>query len=158
MKQAFFSRAQQHTGKLVAFFLTVILFFEACQKETALLPANPREPALPPSNTTGMARTIQFSLFTNEDFSAYRDSITFNLYIRRIGERNKIWDTVFKTITINEVPAFANRIIVEKNIPGSDTSLLTAGFNYYIKNVGISWFTDTCSKNTLFKKIEFNFR
>lgn len=148
MKQILFNKSRLVLTWLSVSFLPGIMFLEACTKE----------PASGTPVPAGKARTIQFSLFTSEDLSAYKDSITFTLYIRNIHERKNIWDSVFKTRTIHEIPSFANRILVEKIIPESDTSLLIAGFNYYISNVGVSWFADTCSKSTAFKKIELNFR
>lgn len=121
-----------------------------------LLLACKKEDVQPVNNT--IERKIQFELYTTKDFSNNNDSITFSLVIRKADTYRVLWYTVLTPMKIKEIPDFANKIIVNKVVPNKDTSLLKAGFEYTIKNIGNSQFSDTFNTGNNFKVISFNFQ
>ncbi len=104
-----------------------------------------------------VSRTIQFSLYTSQNFSIYNDSISFLLRIRN-AKGQVLWDSTLPKMRIKDIPKFENRILVEKAVPDADSSVLKVGFVYTVDNVGISWYQDTCHKSTAFKVMSFDFR
>jgi hypothetical protein len=104
-----------------------------------------------------VSRTIQFSLYTSQNFSIYNDSISFLLRIRNANGQ-VLWDSTLPKMRIKDIPKFENRILVEKAVPDADSSVLKVGFVYTVDNVGISWYQDTCHKSTAVKVMSFDFR
>ncbi len=59
---------------------------------------------------------------------------------------------------VKDIPNQVNKLIINKVVPNSDTSLLKVGFNYTIQNVGYTQFLDTFSKSNNLKIVNFNFQ
>ena len=101
-------------------------------------------------------RTIKFVLYTNKDFSNNNDSIKFSLTIKN-QNHTVAFDSALTAIKIKDIPGPTNKWTFTKTVP-NDGTILTAGFNYYIKNVGYSWFLDTVGANQKLKTIEYPFQ
>jgi hypothetical protein len=113
----------------------------ACKKENHTLPF----------------RTIYYQLYTEKDFSNNQDSITFRLVIR--AGRNKLFDSALSPMRIAEIPDKANKFIFRKTVPaGYERSDLTVGFLYSVKDIGESWYLDTCKVKSPEKTIEYSFQ
>ncbi|GAB2977937.1 hypothetical protein GCM10027049_11580 [Mucilaginibacter puniceus] len=101
-------------------------------------------------------RTIKFILYTNKDFSNDKDTIKFSLTIRN-QEQTFAFDSALTAMRVKDIPNPTNKWTFTKTIP-NDGTILIAGFNYYIKNVGYSWFLDTVGVNQQVKTIEYPFQ
>jgi hypothetical protein len=126
--------------------IVICLLLLACTKEDV------------PSVNNTIERKVQFELYTNRDFSNNNDSITFSVVIRKVDTYQVLWYSVFTPMKIKQIPGFANKIIVNKVVPNNDTSLLKVGFEYTIKNIGNSQFSDTFNTGNNLKVISFNFQ
>lgn len=133
-------------SKLISLLALCCFLLIACKKTN---------PELPP-NKPGSTKTIRFQLYTDQDFSSNDNTITFTTSIENVATGHTVWDSTFAIRKIKEIPSAANKIIVEKTIPATD-SILKVGFYYTITNVGSSWFLDTVGKGTSFKLIDYNF-
>ena len=100
-------------------------------------------------------RTIEFILYTNQDFSDNNHYIRFVLHISNAARSIAFDSTVFCR-QVKEIPNKQNQLVFEKKVP-ADESILTAGFLYSIENVGNSWHLETCAANENFKVIEYPF-
>ena len=128
----------------LAIFAFVIIFTGiSCKKDD--VPGSPNS-----------GRTIQFNLYTLEDFSNDEHNITFSLFIK--SHTQKLFDSTMATIKIKDIPNEINKLIVLKKVPHDDGSELSAGFVYTIENVGVSWHIDTISGGEPFKIIDFSFK
>src|SRR4030095_12118601 len=87
-------------------------------------------------------RKVQFILYTDKDFSNDNNIITFKLSIQK-SPNEILWDSVLAPIQIKDIPLLAQKLVVEKYVPGNDPSLLKVAFYYSIENVGISWHLDS---------------
>ena len=125
--------------------LSVILIGTSCKKQTDV-----------PGNT-GVLRKVQFSLYTDKDFSGNNGIITFKLSIQNSSSQ-VLWDSVLAPMQIKDIPGLAHKLVVEKQVPGNDNSLLKAGFFYTIENVGNSWHLDAFNAGETFKIVDFNFQ
>lgn len=126
--------------------LTIIIG-TSCKKYTAdHIPVNPAVP-----------RRVQFGLYTDNDFSGDNNMITFKLSIHKSTDE-VLWDSVLAPMKIKDIPRLEQMLIVEKNVPGNDPSLLKVGFYYSIENVGNSWHVDSFAPGDTLKKVDFNFR
>ena len=121
-------------------FVIVLAFTFSCQKETV----------------SPVTRKIQFVLYTNEDFSASDDKITFSLIMKN-GTKTLL-DSSFATMKLKEIPDQAHKIVIEKSVPDNNSSKLLVGFKYELENVGYSWYYDSCAVGQSFKTVEFAFR
>jgi hypothetical protein len=121
-----------------------ILTAISCKKQTDQLPNNP-----------GVTRKVQFSLYTNKDFSGDNDIITFRLSIQN-STNQILWDSVLPPMAIKDIPNLANKMVTEKTVPGNNPSLLKVGFYYSIENVGNSWHLDEFQAGEPLKIVEFN--
>jgi hypothetical protein len=108
------------------------------------------------SNENPIDRTVQFSLFTDQDFSHDEKLITFRVAIEKYPNIT-IWDSVLAPMKIKDIPSLSNKIIFEKLIH-NEAGRLKVGFYYTIENVGISWFYDAMEPWEASKKVDFNFR
>jgi len=108
-----------------------------------------------PAPVLAATRRIRFILYTNKDFSTVEDSITFSLHI---ANKNRAFgfDSVVARMKVKDIPHKVNELVFERTAP-LDTTVLTAGFYYTIKNVGMSWHLDTVGSNERFKVIEYPF-
>jgi hypothetical protein len=133
--------------KLLVLSVLCIFLLVSCKKNNADLPPN----------KLSTTKTIRFQLYTNQDFSTNESTIIFKASIQNVGNNQIIWDSTFATRKIKEIPGEANKIIVQKSILVTD-STLKVGFYYTITNVGSSWYLDTVGKGTSFKLIDYNFQ
>jgi hypothetical protein len=101
-------------------------------------------------------RTIQYVLYTNEDFSDDDDNITFSVFAR--DDNSTLLDSAITTMKVNEIPPAGNKIIIEKKLLTKASTDLVAGFVYEIENVGISWYLDSIPAGQNNKTIEFAFK
>ncbi|WP_431211572.1 hypothetical protein ACQ86N_38010 [Puia sp. P3] len=100
----------------------VALPFAACKKDHY----NPPPP-----------RTIQYQLYTDQDFSTDQHTITFRLTIH--GRNNVVFDSALAPMLIRDVPNKAHQLVFQKLVPpGFDKDTLVVGFVYDIKDVGES--------------------
>lgn len=137
--------------KYLSFFsfacCAVIILGNSCRKSSTYAP----------QNSHGNKRQVQFVLYTNKDFSAENSNITFTLKIRS-SANPLIWDSVLPPMKVKDIPKFADRLVVDKLIPGNDVSQLEVGFIYSIEHVGISWYWDKINPYESFKRVEFSFQ
>jgi hypothetical protein len=108
------------------------------------------------NNENPIDRIVQFSLFTDQDFSNDEKLITFRVSIEKYPNIT-IWDSVLTPMKIKDIPSLTNKITIEKlirNEPGK----LKVGFYYTIENVGVSWFYNAMEPWESSKKVDFNFR
>lgn len=101
-------------------------------------------------------RKVKFILYTEKDFSAQTDNITFTAAIKMNNQ--VLWDSVLPPMTIKDIPTKAKPITFEKMVPKNEASLLRVGFIYNVENVGISWYWDRFEEGQEFKTIEFKFQ
>jgi hypothetical protein len=101
-------------------------------------------------------RKVRYELFTKEDFSTDQHNITFNLFMR--NSRINLLDSPLATMKISAIPDSLHKIVIEKTVPGNDTTALVVGFTYYIENVGYSWNLDSFPARDTFKLIQYSFR
>jgi len=132
-------------------FIATILMGTACKKPTI---GHTSDKTL---DIPEPPRVVQFSLYTDKDFSNDNKNITFTLFIQNPANQ-MLWDSVLMPMKIKDIPNLAHKLVVEKTVPGNDGSLLKVGFRYTIENVGISWYFDSSSAGENFKIINFNFR
>lgn len=125
--------------------LSVILIGTSCKKQS-VTPGN-----------TGVLRKVQFSLYTDKDFSGNNGIITFKLAMQN-SSGQVLWDSLLAPVHIKDIPGLAHKLVVEKQVPGNDNSLLKVGFFYTIENVGNSWHLDAFNAGETFKIVEFNFQ
>ena len=129
------------------FSFSVMLIGSSCKKQTIDQKYN----------CSAVPRQIQFSLYTEKDFSGNNENIVFTLSIRTSTSR-VLWDSVLAPMKVKDIPGVANKLVIEKLVTVDDCSLLKVGFIYAIENVGISWFWDKSNAGENFKKVEFNFQ
>jgi hypothetical protein len=116
-----------------------------------------KDPAGNFCNDPADSRKIQFSLYTDKNFSDNNGTITFTLSIRKLTNQI-LWDSILAPMKIKDIPDLSNKLVIEKAVPGNDNSILKVGFIYSIENVGISWFWDYSNAGEKFKKVDFNFQ
>jgi hypothetical protein len=102
------------------------------------------------------ARTIRFVLYTDKDFSDNNGIIAFSIFIK--NHRKTLLDSSLAPMKLRDIPTLANKVIIEKKVPGDNSSDLAAGFRYTIKNVGSSRYIDTCKAGQGFKEVVFLFK
>jgi hypothetical protein len=123
-------------------FITAILFTGiSCKKDTLPVSSNPE-------------RSIKFLLHTEQDFSNDNDSIIFSVFIRSHTE--VLFDSMLYSMKIKDIPSSANQLVFEKKVVGNNADL-SVGFRYEIRNVGFSWYTDTCQSGQTSKVVDFSF-
>ena len=126
---------------MVAVF-TLLVVVTACTKQFGTTPTLP------------LTRTIKFNLYTEQDFSTDNHNITFSLFIK--NHTKTLFDSTITTMKVKDIPKLANKLVFVKKI--ADNSELSAGFTYYIENVGYSWHLDTISAGNNYKLIDYSFR
>ena len=125
----------------------VICLTTACKKENPVT-------ARPPVATS--YRNLKFILYTNKNFSGNNDSISFSLHVSN-GNKTISFDSTVFSAEVKDIPDKAHQLVFEKKIPDDGTSV-AADFFYSIKNVGMSWYLDTCAANEKMKVIEYPFQ
>lgn len=106
-------------------------------------------------NETLQDRTVQFQLYTDQDFSNEQNMISFKLTIEK-WPNIILWDSVLAPIRIKDIPSFANKFTVEKTVK-NERGQLKVGFYYTIAEVGTSWFLQPMESRESFKLVDFNF-
>ena len=132
---------------LLILIVSIIMIGTSCKKYTSEdIPINPKAP-----------RLVQFDLYTDKDFSHVNNIITFKISIQKATDE-VLWDSVLAPMQIKDIPQLAQKLVVEKYVPGNDPSLLKVGFYYSIENVGNSWHLDSFEPGEIFKIVNFNFQ
>jgi hypothetical protein len=124
-----------------------ILIITSCKKNTA-------------SNTNDdldTARKIKFTLYTDKDFSADNNYITFKLSIQK-PTNQVLWDSILPPMRIKDIPDYMHKLSITRSVPNNDGSELKVAFYYSIENVGNSWYIDTSDAGQKIKEITFNFQ
>ena len=129
------------------FFITAVLAATSCKKETVMAP----------SKNPIVSRKIQFSLYTDKDFSGENNNVLFTLTIQNSAFQS-LWDSTLPPIKLKDIPDVAHKLIATKSISVSDTALLRVGFLYSIENVGHSSFFDSSQPGDTLKMVDFNFQ
>src|SRR5579871_1151809 len=107
----------------------------------------------PPPTTPVPTRTIRYILYTLQDFRNNNDSIAFSL--RMTSKHGVLFDSALAPMRISEIPDKPHEIAIDRVVPaGFEKDTLTVGFDYKIKNVGESWFLDTCNPTTALKHVD----
>lgn len=68
-----------------------------------------------------------------------------------------LWDSQLPPMKVKDIPGLANKLVVEKQVPGNNTGKLLVGFLYTIEGVGQSWNLDTAQAGENFKVIAYDF-
>jgi hypothetical protein len=137
----------KHLSILAILFVSTMLIETSCRKQTV-------DPA---TYSPAVIRKIQFTLYTQNDFSDNNENITFALFIQ--NSRNQILlDSPLTSMKIKDIPDFTHKLVIEKPVPNNDASLLKVGFKYSIENVGNSWHFESFKAGEVFKIVDFNFQ
>ena len=104
----------------------------------------------------GIERTIRFQLYTDKDFSGETSNIKFSIFIR--NAHTTLFDSSLAPMQIKDIPDAGHKIVIEKTVSGNGNTDLSAGFNYEIENVGLSWYIDTSKAGNAFKLIDYAFQ
>jgi hypothetical protein len=131
---------------LTIFCACTVLFTASCKKNTIVNPSQ---------NQTG-SRKIQFTLYTDKDFSGDNDNIVFKLSMQNASNQ-PLWDSILPPMKVREIPDFAHKLVIQRTVPGNYNLTLKAGFNYSIENVGYSWYYGVSNAGENYKEIVFNF-
>jgi hypothetical protein len=108
-------------------------------------------------NLPGIVRKVQFTLYTDQDFSNYPKHITFTLSIKNSADKT-LWDSILPAMLVKDIPDLAHKLVIEKTVPDNDPSQLKVAFDYYLENVGYSWYTDIFKENETLKVFTYNFQ
>lgn len=106
---------------------------------------------------TQSTRNIRFVLYTDKDFSDDNSNVTFKVFIQS-SNVNTIWDSTFAPMRVKDIPALANKLVVEKSVTAPDKSVLKVGFRYYFEDGSNSWHIDTSSAYQTLKEVNYNFQ
>jgi len=133
-------------------------FFRCCAIIAAIatVPACRKDHQTPPPPPS--TRTIEYRLYTEQDFSNVSDSIIFNLYMRS-SDGHKLLDSALAPMLVKEIPNKAHQLVFRKEVPaGHEKDDLVVGFTYYLVNIGYSWYLDTCKAGQPLKIMEYSFK
>lgn len=131
----------------IVFFITAVLLATSCKKETVMAP----------SKNPAVSRKIQFSLYTDKDFSGENNNVLFTLTIQNSALQS-LWDSTLPPIKLKDIPDVAHKLIATKSISVNDTALLRVGFIYSIEDVGHSSFFESSQPGDTLKMVDFNFQ
>lgn len=129
---------------LLSVFGAALLLFASCDDHGKEVSPSP-------------VRKVQFSLYTDKDFSNDNGLVTFKASIQN-DKNQTLWDSTFAPMKLKDIPKAAQKIVVEKAVPGNVSSPLKVGFYYSIENIGNSWYVDRFEAGETLKKIDFNFQ
>jgi hypothetical protein len=132
---------------VTVFFIAAVLMATSCKKETVMTPS--KDPLA--------VRKIQFSLYTDKDFSGENNNVLFTLTIQNYRFQS-LWDSTLPPIKLEDIPDAAHKLIATKSISVNDTARLRVGFIYSIENVGHSSFFDSSEPGDTLKMVDFNFQ
>ena len=125
----------------------VLCYLASCRKETVDSPVN----------IPAVARKVQFVLYTDKDFSNNAKNITFTLSIKNSANQT-LWDSTLPVMPLKNIPDLAHKLVMEKTVPNNDPSELRLAFDYYLENVGYSWYVDVFKEKETLKLFEYNFQ
>jgi hypothetical protein len=124
--------------------LAIVILAGSCKKDNT-----------PNPNVHAPARVVRYELYTDQDFSNNQSNIDFTLHMHS----NRLnFDSALATMKVKDIPDFEHRIIVEKSVPGNDTSTLVVGFVYQIENVGTSWYLEQFPGQDTLRVVRYSFR
>jgi hypothetical protein len=109
-----------------------------------------------PVATGDNKRSFRFQLYTTKDFSNDNHIINFSVFIKNTN--TTIFDSLFASMQLREIPDANHKLVIEKTIPGNSNIDLAAGFRYEIQGVGNSSYIDTSKAGAIFKIIDFAFQ
>ena len=101
-------------------------------------------------------RKVRYELYTDRSQAGDKKNIHFSIFMR--DGRNTIFDSALAVMTVENIPDFDHRIIIEKLVPDNDPATLAVGFNYEIDNIGISWYLDAFPSGDTLKVLNTPFR
>jgi hypothetical protein len=133
-------------NSIMALIAVAICLTTSCKKEKPAPVHNPSPVA---------TKTLRFILYTDKDYSTDVHNISFALHISN-HTSGIAFDSTVVAFKVKDIPNKANQLVFEKKVP-LDGADLTAGFTYYIENVGYSWHLDTVAANEKLKVIEYPF-
>ena len=133
----------KHFNLIIISIFTVFIA-TSCKKQTAV-------------STDNSSRKVKFILYTDKDFSTDNNTIVFKVSIQKTSNQ-VLWDSTFAPMKIKDIPNSLHKLVIEKAVPGNDSSDLKVGFYYTITNVGNSWFLDLSPSGETFKEISYNFQ
>jgi hypothetical protein len=114
-------------------------------------------PACKKDHQAPVQRTIRYQLYTAKDFSNEHDTITFTLVMR--AGNNTLFDSVLAPMRVSEIPDKTHQLVFGKLVPpGHEQTDLVVGFLYTIKDVGMSWYLDSCKAGQTLKIVDYNFQ
>jgi hypothetical protein len=105
--------------------------------------------------TTIPPRKVKFEIYTDQDLSKETNHVIFHPSISAGGVL--LWDSVFVSIPIADIPSYDHAITFEKVILNNKSDL-KVGFEYSIENVGYSWFYEQMPSGELSRTVSFNFK
>ena len=110
----------------------------------------------PPGKGQSIERKVLFELYTTKSFAGEQQLVTFKL--RMSDGPNTIWDSTLAPMQLKDIPSLANKITIEKKVPGNSNAQLVTGFIYTIENVGISWYNEVFNAGEQNKTVSFDFK
>jgi hypothetical protein len=103
------------------------------------------------------ARTVDYVLYTEKDFTSNHDTIRFEILMRTASQI--LLDSPLAPMTLSQVPHQATRIEITKTVPDAyRNNDLQVGFLYSIDNVGMSWYLDSSKAGNLHKIVTYPFQ
>ena len=131
----------KHTAtNLLSICLLLSIF--SCKKDTA---------GAPPT------RTIQYVLYTDQDFTTVYDTITFSLFIKAGGQY--LLNRPLNPMRVADIPSRLNKLVFNETVPpGHEQEKLSVGFLYQIRNVGESWLIDSCNVGEPLHVVNYSFQ
>jgi hypothetical protein len=144
-----FRRIAQLMKSHLVLFATILMIVTGSCKKVYTAPVENH-------NTPFPSRTVRFELYTDKDFSGNQEVIRFSLHMK--NDRKVLFDSLFATMKVEDIPDSSHRMMIEKNVPGNDTSTLTVGFYYEIEGVGNSWYLDSFPATDTFKLVRYPFQ
>lgn len=120
----------------------------------AVLPSCKKNTDKPPHNTP-TERTVKYAIFTSKDYS--NDNSVVTIKLRMLEGNTSVWDSVLAPIALKNLPSAANKLVIEKKVPGNNNATLSTGFYYTLQNVGYSWYYEQFFAGEQLKTVSLNF-
>jgi hypothetical protein len=133
---------------LFSILLGAMAFLLSCNKDPLPSPGD--------SSHQAPMRKVRYELYTEENFSDNNENILFIIIMKNAGIT--IFDSTWTEMKIRDIPDLNHRIIVEKLVPGNDTSTLSVGFVYRIENVGYASYLDPFPSGDSLKVLRYSFK
>ena len=100
-------------------------------------------------------RKARYELYTIKDFTGNKKQIDFRFMMRKGS--TELFDSSLATMTLDQLPDFDHRIIVEKLVPGNDPASLEIGIIDFLEDVGSAWRIDTFPEGDSIKVLRWPF-